>query len=376
MAGQWSNMNRMRVLFVIVSWSLWLAAAPANAWSNKEHIQLTRLAAEWLIADPQTPSAMKDWLRQACPGVRDLEQEREYFLKNRVGLIPRGVDGLPYWATVPDMMAMVSEKKVEPFGVNERMLHYVDLEQFIKEEPKRRYRHDLSNKPFDFDIPPSMKDDKWKRAGMLPFRVEQCYAQLVLALREKRLVDQPGKFPRDEHAAKWAGYLAHYVEDNTQPQHATEDYKSRGYFADQRNAPNVHWDFEGRLSDDEESDYPELRREFWQLFSKMLDEVKDPADNEDLVVATIEVSLASYDALPLIGVAAMKAYRQGGTPDKPEGKIDRFDAGVFFHVRGKYRGREMTLMEMKAYQMAWAVKRVERLWRRAWDESQRPVEAP
>ena len=62
-----------------------------------------------------------------------------------------------------------------------------------------------------------------------------------------------------EHAAKWAGYLAHYLEDNTQPQHATEDYKSRSYFADKRNSPNVHWDVEGRLMDDEEADYPQLR---------------------------------------------------------------------------------------------------------------------
>jgi hypothetical protein len=358
------------------------SALSAHAWSNKEHIELTRIAARRLLADPQTPAGMKAWLKLACRDPLDPEKEREYFLKQRVGLIPRGVDGVAYWATVPDMMAALSDKKVEPFGVNERMLHYIDLEQFIREEPKRRYRHDLSNKPFDFDIPPSMKDDpvtkenKWKRAGMLPFRIEQCYTQLVLALREKRFADKPGQFPRDEHATKWAGYLAHYLEDNTQPQHATEDYKSRSYFADKRNALNVHWDFEGRLSDDEEADYLELRREFWGIFSKMLDDVKDPVDDEDLVAATVEVSLTSYDALPLIGVAAMKAYRQGGTPDEPVGKIEPFDAGIFFHVRGQYQGRQMTLMEMKAYQMAWAEKRVERLWRRAWDESQRPIEEP
>jgi hypothetical protein len=367
-------MNGLRSLAVVIG--CLVGALPAWAWSNKEHIELTRIAAQRLVVDPQTPAAMKEWLKKACPTLLDPDQERDYFLTKRVGLIPRGVDGLPYWATVPDMTAALSDKKVEPFGVNERMLHYVDLEQFVREEPKRRYRHDLSNKPFDFDIPPSMKDAKWKRAGLLPFRIEQCYTQLVLALREKRFVDQPGQFPRDEHAAKWAGYLAHYVEDNTQPQHATEDYKSRSYFADKRNAPDVHWDFEGRLSDDEDADYLELRREFWGIFTKRLEDVRDPADSEDLVAATIEVSLASYDALPLIGVAAMKAYRQGGTPDDPVGKIDKFDAGVFFHVRGQYRGRSMTLMEMKAYQMAWAEKRVERLWRRAWDESQRRIEEP
>ncbi|HEY7119503.1 MAG TPA: hypothetical protein VH475_23125 [Tepidisphaeraceae bacterium] len=358
-----------------------LLAWPAFAWSNKEHIQLTRIAVEHLLVDPQTPPAMKDWLRMACTEVLTPDQEREYFMKQRIGLVPRGVDGVCYWATVPDMMAIAggsgeNERKVEPFGVGESKLHYVDLEYFIREEEKRRYRHDLKNKPFLFDIPDNMKDDKWKKAGMLPFRIEQCYAQLVKSIRDKRLVDKPGQFPRDEHATRWAGYLAHYLEDNTQPQHATEDYKSRSYFADKRNSPNVHADMEYRLMDDEEADYMPLRKEFWSIFERQLEEVKDPVENEDLRTATLEVSLASYDALPLIGLAAMEAYGQGGTPDHPEGKIGKFDANAFFHFKGKYGEHEMTVMEMKAYQMAWAVKRVERLWRRAWDEAQRPVEQP
>jgi hypothetical protein len=373
-------MTAMRTA-VLVLCLLTATAAPTFAWSNKEHIQLTRLAAARLIADPNTPPAMKEWLKQAGPAALTDDQERDYFLKARVGLVPRGAEGLTYWAVVPDMMALTGgsgefEKKVEPFGVGERLLHYVDLEYFVREEQKQRYRHDLSNKPFIFDIPDNMKDDKWKRAGMLPFRVEQCYAQLVKAFREKKLIDKPGQFPRDEHATKWAGYLAHYLEDNTQPQHATEDYKSRAYFADKRNSPNVHWDMEGRLMDDEEADYPALRKEFWEIFAKKLDEVQDLVDGEDLRTATLEVSLTSYDALPLIGVAAMRAYGQRGSPDNPEGPTGKFDADKFFHTRGRYLDREMTLMEMKAHQMAWGVKRVERLWRRAWDEARRPVEAP
>ena len=51
----------------------------------------------------------------------------------------------------------------------------------------------------------------------------------------------------------------------------------------------------------------------------------------------------------------------------------KFDARAFFHARGTYLGREMSMLEMKAHQMAWAVRRVERVWRRAWDEGQRPA---
>ena len=48
---------------------------------------------------------------------------------------------------------------------------------------------------------------------------------------------------------------------------------------------------------------------------------------------------------------------------------DKFDTETFFRTRGTFMGREMSVMEMKAYQQAWAVKRVQRLWRRAWDEA-------
>lgn len=355
-----------------------LTTSPLLAWSNKEHIQLTRMAAARLIAHPQTPEAMKQWLKQACPGLLSLQQEQEYFLKQRVGLIPRGVEGLPYWAVVPDMIAMSSgsgerEKKVEPFGVGERVLHYVDLEYFNPAEARRKYRHDLSNRPRIDDIPLVMTDPRWQSAGMLPFRVEHCYQQLVKAIRSGTLVDKPGQFPRDEHATKWAGYLAHYVEDNTQPQHATEDYKSRSYFADGRRAPNIHWDMEGRLMDDENNDYMELRKEFWAAFIRAADELIDPIDTLDLKRATLEVSLASYEALPLVGLAAMKAYAQGGTPEKPDGPIGKFDPDAFFRFKGTFQGREMTLLEMKARQMAWGMKRVETLWLRAWNEGQVPA---
>jgi hypothetical protein len=348
-------------------------ARVAEAWSTKEHIQLTRIAATRSIADPQTPEPMKQWLRDGTPGLLDMDGERKWFLGQRQGIVPRGADGIPFWAVIPDTTVLMEgrdEKKVQPFGVPERLLHYIDLELFLPGGQKREYKHDLSGKPKLSDIPRDTADARYQQAGMLPFRVEDAYRKLVGQLKAGRLNDKPGQLPRDEHAAKWAGYLAHYVEDNTQPHHSTVDYKSATYFAEKRKAPNVHAQVEYMMADDDAADNAEIRAEFWPLFAKALDEVNDPVENKDLWEATNEVAMKSYDALPLIGVAAMAAAKQGGTTERPEGPAAaKFDTAVFYRTRGNYLGREMSVMEMKAHQQAWAVKRLQKLWRQAWDEA-------
>jgi hypothetical protein len=362
------NMFRLPSAFVIGL--LVLCVSRAWAWSNKEHIQLTRIAAEQLIDAPDTPPEMKQWLISITPDRLDMAGEKKYLLEARVGMIPRNIDGVAYWATVPDMAVFTDrEKKVEPYGVSERFLHYTDVELFQADPARQIYKHDLSTKPRKEDLPRKMDDPRYQKAGMLPFRVEESYGHLVKALRDGRLNDEPGKFPRDDHAAKWAGYLAHYLEDNTQPHHATVDYKSRTYFADPLTSPNIHWDIEGRLVDDEFDDYPQLREKFWNAFIKALEARLDPVESNDPWEGTLDVLLTSYDALPLMGQAAMAGYGQGGTPESPRGPIGPFDAEKFFHFKGTYRGVEMTLLEMKAHQMAWSVKRVQRMWRKAWDEA-------
>jgi hypothetical protein len=222
-----------------------------------------------------------------------------------------------------------------------------------------------------------MKDPRYAQAGMLPFRVEDAYQKLVAQLRAGRLNDKPGQYPRDEHAAKWAGYLAHYVQDNTQPQHATIDYKSAAYFADKRRSPNVHAQVEYMMADDDNADQMPTREYFWPLLVKALDEASDPIETSDPWQATVEVAMRSYDALPLIGVAAMAAAKQGGTPQSPSGPAAAdFDTDVFYRTRGQCMGREISVAEMKAMQQAWAVKRTERLWRQAWDEAHAPGTKP
>lgn len=368
---------RVRVLAVLLM--LLFSCTAVHAWSNKEHMQLTRLAAERLIASAATPPDMKDWLRKAlvAPPLT-MDQEKEYFLHQRIGLIPRGVDGLPYWAVMPDMHALTDMpgKTVEPYGVPERLLHFLDIEMFMPNAADRSYVHDLSHKPKLADFPRDIHNVRYQRAGMLPFRVAECYQQLVDAIRVNKLLDTPGQYPRDEHATKWAGFLAHYAEDNTQPQHATMDYKSSAYFAEKRHAPNVHAEVEYKMCDDDYEDYPALRAEFWPAFVHALDSGKDPIETNDPWQATLEVSLASYDALPLIGLAAMAATGQAGTPAHPTGPIQPFDTATFFRFKGEVRGVPMTVSQMKAQQQAWAVHRVERLWLAAWKEAHEPPARP
>ena len=74
--------------------------------------------------------------------------------------------------------------------------------------------------------------------------------------------------------------------------------------------------------------------------------------------------IGTTSSLPLIGEAAVAAYGTAGG-----GRPREFNAEAFYHFRGRVNGQETTVMEMKARQMAWAVKRVEGLWLRAWREA-------
>jgi len=345
----------------------------ALAWGTKEHMMLTRLAAQLVLADPTAPEEMKLWIRETNPDLGDIKKIESYFMNERVGIFPRGADGLAFWVVVPDLMSAGDPpgKKVDGFGVPERLLHYIDLEFFHDDESLRFYKHDLTGLPKVEEVPRDKNDARYARAGMLPFRVEDCYQKLVTQIRANRLGPKPGQFPRDEHALKWAGMLAHYVQDNTQPQHATIDYKSAEYFADKKKAPNVHSQVEYIMSDDENDDYMDLRHEFWPEFMRRVAEQNDPIATTDVWLGTLEVARHSYEALPLIGAAAMHATRQGGTPEAPTGPIEKFDTRAFFRFKGTVRGKEMTVLEMKAQQQAWAVARTVKIWRQAWDEAKR-----
>jgi hypothetical protein len=217
----------------------------------------------------------------------------------------------------------------------------------------------------------------------LPYRVAHTYGELVKAIRENRLTDRPGQFPRDDHAARWAGYAAHYVQDNTQPQHSTWDYKSRAFFPQGTRSPDVHSIVEYRPVDDDMNDYPEVRAAYWPLFIAALKDAKDLATSSDPWEASLQTSLISYDAVPFIGEAAVAAWDKEG---KPESSQDdgRIDLVKFYNHRGQVYGREMSMLELKAFQQAWAVRRTQGIWLAAWKEAKgaavaiptAPVEPP
>ena len=53
---------------ILMSLCLSLAIASiAGAWSTKEHIQLTRIAVDALIDDPNTPAEMRRVAARRCP---------------------------------------------------------------------------------------------------------------------------------------------------------------------------------------------------------------------------------------------------------------------------------------------------------------------
>jgi len=360
----------MRIVVLVIALCIAALTPAASAWSSKEHIQLTRIAVERLIADPSTPPAMKQWLQQQVQGLTDMDGEKEYLLHKHIGAAPTEFKGILGYATRPDDHAFKDppEAKITVFNVHEKLMHYIDLELFLPGDAKREYRPDLSGRPRLEDFPHDKADPRYVQAGYLPLRIEYVYNKLVEAIRAGRLDHSSEMLESEEDSApRWAGYLAHYLADNTQPQHATIDYKSASYFSNKRKAPNVHAEVEYMMIDDEKDEHAELRAEFWPIFTKALDDAHDPVTTDDLFRATLEVSFSSYEALPMIGDAAVAALKP-----VPGNKPDELDAEIFFRHVGTFHGQKMTVMQMKANQLAWAVKRIERVLKQAWEEANAP----
>jgi hypothetical protein len=338
----------VRTFLVVLIALLLLAPAPAAAWSYKGHVLLTRIAAQRILENPATPDELKEFVRAYCPEAQGFNLE-EFVLNTHIGPDPSGISGLSYWAMHPDM---ARREKVPAFDSTEAKMHFLDLELLHPKQDNRQYASDLSGLPELADVPRDVTDERYQDAGYLPFRVEQCYDAMVVALRAG---DQ-------EAAVRWAGYLAHYVQDNTQPQHATVDYRSHSYFPDVRrqSRPNVHaWVEYSLLDDGQPSEFMKIRKE---MVERMKAEAKErpPVEPANLVgdpwALSVMYSRDAYKYLPMIGQGALAATANGGEPDLTK----------FAYYVGE---NDLSVLDMKAQQMMYAAFLTEAMWRQAWEEA-------
>ncbi len=351
----------------------------ANAWSHQGHILMTRLACLHIINDPAAPAGLKAFLQNHMKF--DLDSCRRLATEETVGFDPQNYQtGLDNWCTMPDRIKhQDTAQRVDPFDAPEAKMHYIDLEYF---GPSPVYKDDLSNKPKLADVPNDPKDFRYRLAGYAPLRIADVFNKLAAAWG-------PGEKPADEDAAlKWAGYLAHYVEDSTQPHHATIDFKSLSYLAGHVKGVNKllhHLDdgkdvFEYRIQHGykidphgaieyqlfENADEPRktMREKFWKQLIQQIDILSktppslEPAAKFDPFTFALESFLDSYDNLPLLGHAAQAGYAN-----------DTFDVVAFFNAHGIVRGRQMSTLDMLAIQNAKAVLAVEKIYHQAWQQA-------
>jgi hypothetical protein len=353
-----------------------------GAWAHQGHILLTRLAALRIIDDPKAPAGLRDFLKANMDHtLADCQAlaETEYVGPNPQDL-PDFDTALDKWCTMPDRMKAPPEglKKIEPYGMPETYMHRLDLEVFS--DPPA-YRDDLSGKPDVSKIPHDLKDPRWKRGGFLPWRVEEMYHRLARDFGPGDTVADPVQALHD------AGYLAHYVEDSTQPHHATLDYQSQSYLAGHvagmpastqpitmalalLHLPagvNPHGDVEYQIFLNTDEPRGDLRKEFWKDLIADLDahngddpEENRSAENFDPFRWDLNVLSDSYDYLPLIGRGVQAGYSTG-----------KFDPAAFFNYTGMAKGQPMTMLQLIARQNAEAVLNLEMIYRLAWDQAHR-----
>jgi len=362
---------------IVVLAAFFAAVRPAMAWSHQGHILLTRLACLRIMDDPAAPAGLKAFLQDHMKA--DRESCRRLALESTVGPDPQAYQaGLDNWCTMPDRVKHeAGAGLIAPFNAPEAQMHYCDLELFSS---VGAYKDDLSGKPQT--LPHDPQDPRYGRAGYAPLRIADVYGKLVAAFG-------PGPHPADDAAAlQWAGYLAHYVEDSTQPQHATVDFRSLSYLAGHNPAVHAvthavaggatvveyrvtrgmkidpHGDLEYQLFENAAPPRQALRQQYWQMLQEQLDAPTAPATEPATAFDPFAFAQAtffdSYDCLPLVGRAA-----QAGHATEP------FDIAAFFGARGTVRGQEMSTLEMLSRQNAKAVLAVEKIYRQAWAQAHR-----
>ena len=377
--------SRRLMLGLLFSALTFSFAAPADAWSHQGHILITRLAALRIINDPDAPQGLRDFLKANMPA--SMDDCQRLATVDVVGGDPKNLTGFDAAATLPDRIQTGPDGKklLDPYKATEFQMHFVDME-WLSKDPT--YKPDLSNRPPLDQIPRDYHDPRWKLAGYLPFRIEECYKNTTSAFA----TNTEGKIADNDNAVHWAGYLAHYLEDSHQPHHSTVDYRSLTYLAGKvpgvhaihttssdgkdvitykADSPdiNAHGAIEYQLFENADEPRKSLRQQFWnELVARIDTHAKERAANPPAAFdpsktysgfdRTFEILNDSYDYLPAVGKAAQAAYATG-----------KFDTVAFFTSEDTTHGEKMTMIQLIADRNARAVLEVEATWRRAWADA-------
>jgi hypothetical protein len=360
------------------------SVTPVHAWSHQGHILITRLAALRIIDDPAAPEGLRNFLKANMP--HSMDDCRRLATEEVIGGDPKNLTGFDAAATLPDRIQMTPDGKklLEPYHATEFQMHFVDME-WLGKDPT--YKPDFSNRPPIDQVPRDFHDPRWKLAGYLPFRIDECYKNTTAAFT-------PGDKPLDnDNAVRWAGYLAHYLEDCHQPHHSTIDYHSNTYLAAGKvpgiheihtttsdgkdvityksDSPdiNVHGAIEYQLFENADEPRKTLRQHFWDELATRIDvHARERAANPPAIFdprkpysgfdRTFEILSDSYEYLPAVGKAGQAGYASG-----------KFDAAAFFNSEDTIHGEKLTMIQLIADRNAKAVLEVEATWRRAWADA-------
>ena len=188
------------------------APLPAQAWSHKGHVIITRMAVKLIIDDPQAPPQLKNLLIIGLGNKQKILDLESYATGNNND--DRLDEGLDSFSVRPDQLVAL-KSSVPALEATEDLMHYLNLEAFQNQPTRQKFALDGSSKPTIAQLPDNFRDPRYHQAGMLTFRTRQCYQSLVASLTQNY---------SDEQVFLWLGYLSHYLSDAHQPYHSTENY--------------------------------------------------------------------------------------------------------------------------------------------------------
>ena len=307
-----------------------------------------------------------------------MEDCRDLALNQVVGGDPKSPVGLDDAVTLPDRIGFVEPGKsavIARMGWRSRRLHYMGMEWFSGDPT---YKADFLDRPTLGEISRDVRDPRWKLAGFVPLRIEECYKKTAAGFS-----GSGGKIDNAE-VVHWAGYLAHYLEDCHQPHHSTVDNRSYSYLAgkvaavheirtktsdgkeaityrvDPGATINPHSNMEYSLFENTAEPLATFRQQYWTELTARIDahaKSFSTPDAYDPFARAIGILSDSYEYLPAVGDAAQHGYSSG-----------KFDAAAFFGAQETVHGQAMTLIQLIADRNASAVLEVEAAWRHAWAE--------